>query len=57
MGGIVVQLSGDQEGRRTIKLQCDPDDIDIFSQQEEPLFVPPTRFASCSSFNDLRVRV
>eukprot|EP00913_Durusdinium_trenchii_P028798 g27005.t1 len=38
-------------------VQCDAFQIDIFSQQEEPLFVPPTRFASCSSFNDLPVRV
>ena len=39
------------------KMKCDADEIDIFSQQEEPLFVPPTRFAICSSFNDLPVRV
>ena len=24
------------------KVQCDADEIDIYSQQDEPLFVPPT---------------
>ena len=39
------------------KVQCDADEIDIFSQEDAPLSVPATSFASCSCVNDLPVCV
>ena len=37
------------------KVQCDADKIDIFSQEDAPLSVRATSFASCSCVDDLPV--
>ena len=39
------------------KVQCDADEIEIFSRQEEPLSVASNFFSSCSCVDDLPVCV